>query len=124
MHKPGVPLRPIVSTINSATSELSHYLKQIIKPLSGKEPSFIRNSKLLVNEIKQMSLNPDEILVSYDVKDLFPSIPISHTLARKHCWMDALRQTRWNEKLLGSILQLFDTKNGTRGQPSSAQHVY
>ncbi|KFD60289.1 hypothetical protein M514_05966, partial [Trichuris suis] len=84
MHKAGVPFRPIVSTINSATSELSRYLKQIIRPLTGKEPSFIRNSKSLVNEIKEMSLNPDEILVSCDVKGLFPSIPISHTLAVLH----------------------------------------
>ncbi|KFD53052.1 hypothetical protein M513_05966, partial [Trichuris suis] len=84
MHKPGVPFRPIVSTIRSATSELSHYLKQIIRPLTGKEPSFIRSSKSLVNEIKEMSLNPDEILFSYDVKGLFPSIPISHTLAVLH----------------------------------------
>ncbi|KFD47373.1 hypothetical protein M514_11736 [Trichuris suis] len=80
LHKPGIPLRPIVSTVGSTTSELSRYLKKIIQPLTGKEPSFVKNSTTLVDEIRNWPLSPDEILVSYDVKELFPSIPISHTL--------------------------------------------
>ncbi|KFD45032.1 hypothetical protein M513_14091 [Trichuris suis] len=80
VHKPGVPFRPIVSTINSITSELSRYLKKIIKPLTSKEQSFVKNSKTFVNEIRNYNLETDEILVSYDVKELFPSIPISDAL--------------------------------------------
>ncbi|KFD45942.1 hypothetical protein M513_13180, partial [Trichuris suis] len=80
VHKPGVPFRPIVSTINSTTSELSRYLKMTIKPLTGKGQSFVKNSKTFVNGIRNYHLETDEILVSYDVKELFPSIPISDTL--------------------------------------------
>ncbi|KFD50083.1 hypothetical protein M514_09043 [Trichuris suis] len=80
LHKPGIPLRPIISAVSSVTSELSRYLKKIRKPVTDKEPSFVKNSKTLVDELRSWPLAPDEILVSYDVKDLFPSIPISRTL--------------------------------------------
>ncbi|KFD47298.1 hypothetical protein M514_11808 [Trichuris suis] len=80
MRKPGAPFRPIISTINSTTTELSRYLKKITKPLTGKEPSFVKNSRILARELRDWPLASDEILISYDVKELFPSIPISHAL--------------------------------------------
>ncbi|KFD46437.1 hypothetical protein M513_12702 [Trichuris suis] len=80
LNKPGIPLPPIVSTVGSTTSELSRYLKKIIQPLTGKAPPFVKSSTTFVDEISNWLLSPDEILVSYDVKEFFPSIPISHTL--------------------------------------------
>ncbi|CDW60366.1 hypothetical protein TTRE_0000873801 [Trichuris trichiura] len=53
---------------------------KVIIPLSGKEPSFVRNSSTFVNEIGEYHLEPDEVLVSYDEKDLLPSLPISKPL--------------------------------------------
>ncbi|KFD46130.1 hypothetical protein M514_12996 [Trichuris suis] len=82
LHKPGIPLRPIVSTVGSTTSELSRYLKKIIQPLTGKEPSFVKNSTTFGDEIRNWPLSPDEILASYEVKELFPGIPISHSLTQ------------------------------------------
>ncbi|KFD58096.1 hypothetical protein M513_00859 [Trichuris suis] len=56
IHKPGVPLRPIVSGYNSIVSELCTYLKRILSPLT------------------------DDYMESYDVKDLFTSIPMNVTM--------------------------------------------
>ncbi|KFD46376.1 hypothetical protein M514_12747 [Trichuris suis] len=64
LHKPGIPLRPIVSTISSTTSELSRYLKRIIKPLTGKKPSFLKYGQTLVDELRSRPLAADEILSS------------------------------------------------------------
>ena len=52
IHKEGVPLRPIVNTIGSATYELAKYVAKILKPLVGNTDSFIKDSKDFVNFIK------------------------------------------------------------------------
>ena len=44
IHKQGVPLRPIVNTIDSPTYDLAKYLAGILKPLVGNTSSFIKDS--------------------------------------------------------------------------------
>ena len=44
IHKPEVPLRPIVSFVNLPTYTLSKHLVSILSPLVGKSPSHVRNS--------------------------------------------------------------------------------
>uniref|UniRef100_A0A5S6PYN9 Reverse transcriptase domain-containing protein n=1 Tax=Trichuris muris TaxID=70415 RepID=A0A5S6PYN9_TRIMR len=79
IHKEGVPLRPVVSSFNSVTSKLCSYLNTILRPLTGNRPSFVKNSKDFCNDIRQLLIAPTDIVVSYDVKDLFTSIPMTHT---------------------------------------------
>ena len=45
IHKEGVPLRPMVSSIGAVTYHTSKELSRIIKPLVGKSPYHIQNSK-------------------------------------------------------------------------------
>ncbi|KFD63870.1 hypothetical protein M514_24018 [Trichuris suis] len=80
IHKPGVPLRPVVSSIKTVTSRLASHLKKIIMPLAGNRTSSVKNSREFCAEIKMITLRPSDILVSYDVKDLFTSIPMDITL--------------------------------------------
>ena len=42
IHKVQVPLRPIVSCINSPTYQLAKYVKKLISPLVGQTPSFVK----------------------------------------------------------------------------------
>ncbi|KFD46962.1 hypothetical protein M513_12152 [Trichuris suis] len=79
-NKPDIPFRPIVCSINSITYELSSHLKDIILPLVRKRRSTVTNSKPFVEEIRAFTVSPTDILVSYDVKDLFISIPIPYTI--------------------------------------------
>ena len=44
IHKDGIPLRPIVSNWGSACHPLSHFLVEIINPLTGKSSSYVKNS--------------------------------------------------------------------------------
>ena len=48
IHKPSVPLRPIVSCINSPTHALSKYISSIFSPMAGQTDSYVRNSQHLV----------------------------------------------------------------------------
>ena len=42
IHKPGMPLRPIVSSIGTVTYQTSKEVARILKPLVGKPPRFYR----------------------------------------------------------------------------------
>ena len=76
IHKPGVPLRPIISSRGSATYETAKELANIIKPLVGRSPHHVQNNKDFLENIKDIKLQPDECMMSYDVSALFASIPI------------------------------------------------
>ena len=47
VHKPGIPLRPIVSFISSPTYQLSKHLANILSPLVGNASSHVINSQPL-----------------------------------------------------------------------------
>ncbi|KAI8478649.1 hypothetical protein Bbelb_436180 [Branchiostoma belcheri] len=75
VHKQGVPLQPIVSSIGSATYELAGFLAKILGPLVGKSQHHVKNSADFVQKIKDIHIEEDEIITSYDVFSLFTCIP-------------------------------------------------
>ena len=86
IHKPGVPLRRIISSRGSATYETAKELANIIKSLVGRSPHHVQNNKDFLENIKDIKLQPDECIMSYDVSGLFTSIPIEPAIKtiRKH----------------------------------------
>ena len=77
IHKPGVPLRPITSSINWPTYQVSKHLASILSPLQNKFS--VTNSCDFVRKVSICNIAPQEIMVSFDVVSLFTSI--STTLA-------------------------------------------
>ena len=80
IHKPGIPLRPIISSIGTVTYNTAKELARILKPLVGLSEHHIQNTFDFVQQIKEVKLNNDESLVSYDVTALFTSVPIPPVL--------------------------------------------
>ena len=80
IHKPGNPLRPIVSCIDSPCHRLAQYLTKVLNPLAGKTPSFVKDSKHLVNILKEVQTEEQDIMVSFDVESLFTNVPTDETL--------------------------------------------
>ncbi|XP_076655132.1 uncharacterized protein LOC143360299 [Halictus rubicundus] len=80
IHKPDIPLRPIVSTIGSPTYKLAKYLTNILKPLTGSTPSYIKNSSHFIHKIQTIQTQPEDLLVSFDVKSLFTNVPITDSI--------------------------------------------
>ena len=76
INKAGVPLRPIISRRGSATYKTAKELAKIIKPLVGRSPHHVQNNKDFLESIRNIKLQPDECIMSYDVSALFTSIPI------------------------------------------------
>ena len=76
IHKDGVPLRPIVSTVGSATYRIAKRLNTILTPYARDAESYIKNTTDFVGKLKDITIEDDEIMVSYDVKSLFTNVPI------------------------------------------------
>ena len=105
IHKEGAPLRPVVDSRDSATyelakrlariiqptvgktssyekakpakkAELAKRLARIIQPTVGKTSSYVKNSSHLVSILKDVKTETTDILVSFDVKSVFTSVPV------------------------------------------------
>nr|XP_022909662.1 uncharacterized protein LOC111420848 [Onthophagus taurus] len=85
IHKPDVPLRPIVSAINSPTYQLAKHFSKILSPFTGRTESYIRDSPHFVESIRSMKLDPQDMLVNFDVESLFTRVPVKDAV-------DGLRQ--------------------------------
>ncbi len=75
IHKPNAPLRPIVSSVDSVTYNVAKHIAYIIGPLVGKSNHHIVNSQDFVNKIRDIKLQEDETITSYDVSALFTCVP-------------------------------------------------
>ena len=75
VHKPDIPLRPIVSTVGSVTYDTAKHLASILAPMIGNTESYVKDSKEFAEFVRTLNLAEDEIMVSFDVKSLFTSVP-------------------------------------------------
>jgi len=80
VHKPGEKMRKIVSFINSPFEKICKWLVVALKDYGDFEGFAVKNTTELVEKIKDVELNEDEILVSFDVTALFPSVPIDDAI--------------------------------------------
>lgn len=80
IHKEGAPLRSIVNTISGPTYLLAKFLAFKLKPLVSRTESFVKDSPSFINELKGIKLDPEDILVSFDVVSLYTCIPINEAM--------------------------------------------
>ena len=90
LHKPGIPMRPIVSFCGSPTYQLSKYLTTILQPLTDKSRRKLESTENFIDAIKTVQIPDDYKLVSFDVKSLFTSIPLQLAL---QCTETAIQQS-------------------------------
>ena len=102
-----MPLRSIGSRRWAISYETAKELARILKPLVGR--SHVKNTRDFVQHIRCIQLQPDECIVSYDVKALFTSVPIEHAMniIRKHLEEDKELQKR-TSKTVNNIICLFE----------------
>ena len=82
IHKPHVPLHPIISCIGFPTYHLSKYITSLISPLAGQTSSFIisRTHNILFECMKNIHLQPTEVMVTFDIISLFTNVPIHEAI--------------------------------------------
>ena len=76
IHKPNNPPRPIISGCDSPTDNLSKYLTAIFNPIAQAQPSYLKDTKHLLQIIQQYPELPhNTILCTADVTSLYTNIP-------------------------------------------------
>ena len=80
VHKEGIPMRPIVSTIVSSSYRLAKELARILTPLVGNSGHSVKNSKAFVDRIRNMETLPQDLLASFDVTSFFTQVPVDDAL--------------------------------------------
>ena len=88
IHKPEIPLRPIVSCVNTFAYDLSAHLAGILSPLTGKSDYTVTNSSHFVSTISHERIQENEVMVSFDVESLFTNVPIEGAVKAALCKLE------------------------------------
>ena len=88
IHKPEIPLRPIVSCVNTFAYDLSAHLADILSPLTGKSDYTVTNSSHFVSTISHERIQENEVLVSFDVESLLTNVPIEGAVTAALCKLE------------------------------------
>lgn len=80
MHKTPVAGRPIVSTVNSFTYNVSRYVDGELKCLLPLIPSYIESSQQLIHTLETLPFSPSCVICCADIESLYPNIPIEEGL--------------------------------------------
>lgn len=79
IHNENFPLRPVVSTVGTPTSNYASFLADTLKPLKSISPSLINDFFFCRSSYKKNSKNYDDLtLVSIDVVSLFTNTPTKY----------------------------------------------
>ncbi|XP_011705916.1 PREDICTED: uncharacterized protein LOC105461126 [Wasmannia auropunctata] len=89
IHKKDVPLRIIVSSVNSAVNPLATFLHEIISKSTTPTNSHVTNSFDLYKTLTGKEIGESDNLISLDVISLFTNVPVDLAL-------DGI-SSRWNE---------------------------
>ena len=78
-HKKNMCKQHILSATDTYNYSLAKWLDEKLKPLSLNRFT-IKNIFDFSNEIREMDIDPEHILVSYDVVSLFTNVPLMETI--------------------------------------------
>lgn len=110
IHKARKQMRTIVSCINSPVEKISKFLVTKFKCLKPPITCSVKNSFEFVEKRKGVIIDEDEVMVSFDVSSLFPSLPRAENLELVIKWIEEQDiSSTYKEKL--SILTKICVKN-------------
>ena len=80
VHKLGVPLRPILSSIGTHSYGLAKFLVPLLRPIST-GTHMVSDSFSFIQDLFALDVNSDTLtMVSFDIKSLFTNIPLDETI--------------------------------------------
>lgn len=116
LHKQNVPLRPIVSCIQSPLENVSKFLKSILQNIINRNNYYIKDSWHFRDKMKNKTIPEDHVLVSLDVVSLYTNIPTELALE--------VVEKRWNILQAYTSLPLEEFLDAVRMTLTSTYFAY
>ena len=79
VHKPDIPLRPVVSMINAPEYKLAKFLDGLIKPHIP-DIFLLYSTEHFIDSLKDVPYSKKDNMVSFDVVSLFTKVPLPETI--------------------------------------------
>ena len=80
VHKPGLPLRPIIDMIDSPYHNVAQWIAKLLEPVRRQISCHsLKDTFEFVDQIKERNINTKQML-SFDVESLFTNIPLLETV--------------------------------------------
>ena len=83
-------MRPIVSNIGAPTHKLAKWLVKRFESFPKLQTLSTKNSLDLIKKLEEVKIERDDVLVSFDVSSLFPSIPLYKVVINLEKWLSSL----------------------------------
>lgn len=99
-------MRPIVSNCNAPTEKIAKWLVKIFKEYPKPEGFYIENCYELCDNLKDLKIGENEIIVSFDVESLFPSIPSPDAILILENWLMLHEPSTQKRKLYLKLTEL------------------
>lgn len=109
IHKTGD--RPIVSSISSPCYLMAKWLVNEMRQLPPIKSLSVKNSFDFVEKIKEVVINNEEIMVSFDVVSLFPSIPVDIALSELEKYLDTVDIPNNKKEIYKNVAKLCMEQN-------------
>lgn len=88
IHKEGEEMREIIAATNAPTVKLASWLLQKFKDMGRVSSRTVSNRTEAIKMIQQAGrIDKDEVLVSFDIRALYPSIPVRETMKQLEEWL-------------------------------------
>ena len=81
IHKSGSQGRPIVNSIGSITEKISAFVDSHLRQYTPRIPSYIMDTTHFINIMKNIQLDPEDLLLTIDVSSLYTNIPHTEGIA-------------------------------------------
>ena len=108
LHKPQLGSRPITAQHSYMLSPLSTALAIVLQEEVNKIPEIARDSKTVVQQLEQLEVKEPNVLITFDVEQMYPSIDLQDAIKVLHENLQVMRAMKgfWTK-----ILQLIMFNN-------------
>ena len=112
IHKEGNPGRPVVSSINCHTANISKYVDYHLQPIVKQIPSYVKDTNDFINKINAVKSVPkNSYLITMDVRSLYTNIPKAGGISAVKRAFDNYSKKTTATKVITTFLALILTLN-------------